>query len=425
MQWIQQKYPDLPRIDLVRAVHQELAAIEKQLRPGQRVAVAVGSRGIQELETVVRTVVQHLRGIGTQPFILPAMGSHGGATPEGQTAVLAEYGITAESLGVPIEASVEVQQIGLTPENVDVHCSVEALKADAIVLVNRIKPHTDFVGNLGSGILKMLVIGLGKRTGATCFHIAATRFGYEPMLRSLAKVILQTAPILCGIGLIEDQRHQIVRIASLPAEKLEATEESLFQEAKRLMPKLPFDDIDLLIIDRIGKNISGAGMDPNVTGRGVQGYLSSLDQRNLPAPRIKRVFVRDLTPETHGNAIGIGFADITTTRAVKAIDLRVTYVNALTSLTPQSVKIPIHFDTDREALTRVLESLALDRVEDARVVRILDTLTLENAQVSENFAPLWKLRRDLVTFGSPCEMAFDASDNLLPIDNFRSNHRHV
>jgi hypothetical protein len=412
---LKQTFPATPSLDLTQTVANELSTIRDRLKPGLRVAVAVGSRGITRLQEIVSSVVQSLKATGTEPFIIPAMGSHGGATPEGQTELLAEYGITEKALGIPIRASMEVERIGTTPEGVDVFCSVEAMAADGIVIVNRIKPHTDFSGRIGSGIIKMSVIGLGKRIGAANYHVASSRLGYEEMLRSISRVVLQTAPVLCGVAIVENQRHETARIAVLPRGEIERREEELFVEAKAFMPKLPFEDIDLLVIDRLGKNVSGSGIDPNVVGRGVHGYSSFLGQKNLPPPRIKRIFVRDLTPETHGNAIGIGFADITTTRVVDGMDRRVTYVNALTSLTPNGAKIPIHFDTDREALTMALNSLALADPSQARVVRIQDTLSLELIEISEGYSPEARKRSDLQVKTEPKEMRFDSADNLAPL----------
>jgi hypothetical protein len=415
---LRQKFSPTPPIDVARTVIRELAPVRSQLRPGMRVAVAVGSRGITNLQPIVRAVLETLQAAGAAPFIIPAMGSHGGATPEGQTALLAEYGISEPDLHVPIRAAMEVDRIGVTPEGIDVYCSVEALHADAIVIVNRIKPHTDFGGRIGSGVMKMMVIGLGKRIGAANYHVAASRLGYEQMLRSLARVVMRTAPILCGVAIIENQRHETARIARLDPGTAEAREEELFKEAKEQMPKLPFDDIDLLIVDRLGKNISGSGMDPNIIGRTVHGYLSLLGQRDQPPPRIKRIFVRDLTPETHGNAIGLGFADLTTSRLVQAMDRRVTYVNSLTSLTPNAAKIPIHFDTDHEALAMGLGSLGLPDVARAHVVRIQDTLSLETLEASEAYLPELANRSDLQIQSELQTMRFDSTANLAPLAEF-------
>src|SRR5438874_4464804 len=371
---VRQKFPASPPLDIPAVIQSEFKAqnVLARLNPGARIAVATGSRGITNIRNIVAAVLEVLRTAGAKPFILPAMGSHGGATPEGQVEVLASYGITEQSMGVPIRASMEVERVGQSAEGVEVFCSVEALRSDGIVLINRVKPHTDFQGTLGSGVVKMSVIGLGKRAGAAAGHAAATRLGYEHTLRSIARVVLRTAPILCGVAIVENQFHDTARIAVLKRDAIEESEKELLEEARRLMPRLPFDDIDLLIVDRIGKNISGSGMDPNVTGRWVHGYSTSLGSDNQASPMIRRIFVRDLTPATHGNAIGIGFADITTTRLVSAMDKQVTYINALTSLTPNGAKIPIHFDTDRECITHALASLASRDLDRAKVVRIAD-----------------------------------------------------
>src|SRR6266496_3626160 len=307
----------------------------------------------------------------------------------------------------------EVERLGCSADGVEVLCSVEALRSDGIVIVNRVKPHTDFTGTHGSGVMKMIVIGLGKRTGAATCHAAAARLGFERVIRGIARVTLSRAPILCGVAIVENQFHETARIAVLEPAEIEAREKELLEEARRLFPRLPFDDIDVLIVDRIGKNISGSGMDPNVTGRWVHGYSTSLADDNRQSPRIRRIFVRDLTPETHGNAIGVGFADITTTRLVNAMDKQVTYVNALTSLTPHGAKIPIHFDTDREAIAQALASLAIPDVRQAKVMRIADTLSLAELEVSQAYAKLVKQSAVLEILREPREMRFDALSNLL------------
>ncbi len=409
---LRQDFPPTPPIDVAATVQCELAPLIAQLRPGAKIAVGVGSRGITNLAAIVRVALETLRSAGAEPFILPAMGSHGGATPDGQRELLAEYGITETAMGSPIHATMEVEQVGVTEEGAPVFVSVEARRSDGILLINRVKPHTDFSSDtLGSGPLKMLVIGLGKRAGAAAFHIAASRLGHERMLRSIARVIVKTAPVLGGLGIVEDPHHQTARIAFLPTNKMETQEAGLFQEAKRLMPRLPFDAVDLLIVDRIGKNISGAGMDPNVILRGVQGYTSDLALLQQ-APVVRRIFVRDLTPETHGNAIGVGIADATTTRLVAEMDKNVTYINALTSLTPQCAKIPPCFETDREAIVRLLETLATGEPARAKVIRITDTLSLSHVEVSEAYLPELTGRSELSVMSTPTEMTFDSAGNL-------------
>src|SRR5436190_1649258 len=411
---VRQKFPVSPPLDIPAAVQQEFKAqnVLSRLPPGARIAVAVGSRGITHIKNVVAEVLAVLKTAGARPFIIPAMGSHGGATPEGQIGVLESYGITEQSMGVPIRASMEVERLGCSADGVEVFCSVEALRSDGIVIVNRVKPHTDFTGTHGSGVMKMIVIGLGKRTGAATCHGAAARLGFERVIRGIARVTLSRAPILCGVAIVENQFHETARIAVLKPAEIEAREKELLEEALQLMPRLPFDDIDVLIVDRLGKNVSGSGMDPNVTARWVHGYSTSLADDNRQSPRIRRIFVRDLTPETHGNAIGIGFADLTTTRLVNAIDKPVTYVNALTSLTPHGAKIPIHFDTDREAIGQALASLAIPDSHQAKVVRVADTLSLVNLEVSEAFENAVRERNDLETLGGLTDMQFDSADNL-------------
>lgn len=408
---VRQEFPRATSLDPESLVRTELQRAIPTLKSGARIAVAVGSRGISNLQTIVGASIQYLKALRTTPYIVPAMGSHGGATPEGQIALLAEYGITEKLMGVPIHAAMDVKCIGQIGDGIDVFCAVEALRADGVILINRIKPHTDFSGSLGSGILKMLVIGLGKRSGAANFHISASRFGYEQIIRASARVTLRTLPVLCGLAIVENQRHETARIEALLPAEIEARENELFCESARLMPKLPFADIDLLIVDRIGKNISGAGMDPNVVGRGVHGYTSMLSDRSTN-PVIRRLFVRELTPETHGNAIGIGMADFTTTRLVQSIDQQVTAINALTALTVQSAKIPIHFATDREAIERGLDSLALKQRSSAKVMRILDTLSLETLQISEAFFNDSPLPLNLKKISDPEEMRFDEDGNL-------------
>jgi hypothetical protein len=413
---VRQDFPRRPPLAIVATIAEEFAKLRPRLRPGARIAVGVGSRGIANLQAIVLAVLDQLRAAGARPFILPAMGSHGGATPEGQRAVLATYGITPEAMGVPIHDSLAVRQVGVSADGVPAFCSEEALNADGIVLINRVKPHTDFFSaTLGSGLMKMCVIGLGKQVGASAMHQAATRIGHERSIRGLAAVLLDSAPVLGGLAILENQFHETARLVVLPREEIVAGEPGLLAEARSLMPLLPFEEIDLLIVDRIGKNISGSGMDPNVINRPVLGYSSSLIRDGGSSPFIRRIFVRDLTPETHGNAIGIGLADVTTTRLVRGMDARVTSINALTAMTPQSAKIPIYFDSDREAIERTLASLALDDPRQARVARIADTLSLSEMDVSES---LWSDVRDqpaLSAVTEPQDPRFDADGNLIDL----------
>jgi Lactate racemase N-terminal domain len=385
------------------------------LRPGGRVAVAVGSRGIANLKTIVGAVIELLRAKGVEPYVVPAMGSHGGANSEGQAAVLAEYDITPEVLGIPLDASMDVECLGTTENGIDVFFSKAALEAEGIVVINRVKPHTDFYGNIGSGILKMMAIGLGKYQGAQACHAAASRLGHEAVIRAVARFVMAKVSILCGVAILEDQNHETADLKILTPASLEQEEERLFVKARSLLPKLPFDEIDLLVVDFIGKELSGAGIDPNVIGRSVHGYSSSLGRQEGVTTRIGRIFVRELTEATNGNATGIGLADFTTTRVAARINLATTYTNALTALVPLVAKIPIHFDSDREVLDRAIASLALSNTKLARIVRVASTLSLHKFQASEAYQDQICGRSDLVVTRAVHDMEFDRQGDLLPL----------
>ena len=409
---LRQLFPPRSPLDLASVLRPQLARLAVQ--PGQRIAVGVGSRGITNLREMVAEVIGHLQRLGAKPFIIPAMGSHGGATPEGQTTLLAEYGVTETDLGVPVCASLEVELVGKTAEGAEVFLSVEALKADGVIVVNRVKPHTDFTGDLGSGLLKMLAIGLGKRIGATSLHASASRYGHESVLLQAGRIALGRLPVVGGVAIVEDQRHQTALLEVLLPEVIEKREKELLIEARRLMGKLPFDDIDLLIVDRIGKNISGAGLDPNVVGRGVQGYSSATaDMKTKPV--IRRIFVADLTPETHGNAIGVGMADFTTARLARGMDAKATYINSITALSHQCAKLPMHFERDTDTLAAAFATLALPSGITPRVMHIKDTLNLETLAVSENFASELDSRADLARLGPSEELRFDSDARVVPI----------
>jgi hypothetical protein len=416
MMMVRQKYAATAPLDVPQVVRRELSRIADAIKPGMRIAVGTGSRGITNILPIVESTVQFVKELGAKPFIIPAMGSHGGATAEGQIEVLASYGVTEARLGVPIEASMDAVQIGTTESGWPVFFSVPARQADGILAINRVKPHTDFRSDtIGSGVLKMMVIGFGKRAGAANFHRTALHHGFEPVLRAMAGVILRSTPLLCGVAIVENQTHETAEIAVLPRDHMESGEAKLFARAKALMPKLPFDEIDLLIIDRIGKNISGSGMDPNIIGREVHGYSTSFEVQKKQSPIVRRLFVRDLTPETHGNAIGIGLADLTTTRLGRATDTNKTNINALTSLTPNCAKIPIQFESDREAISQALNTLGLANTSEAKVVRIADTLSLQRVSVSDAFTGDMRERTDLEVEAEPTDMCFDPSGNLLDL----------
>jgi hypothetical protein len=391
-----------------------VAALARAEVGGRRVGVGVGSRGIDALPLVVRAVVDWLRARGAHPVLFPAMGSHGGATAEGQVDLLRSLGVTAETAGAPIEPAMDVVELGETADGIPVFISRPALEADALVLINRVKPHTDFESpRLGSGLVKMSAIGLGKIEGAAACHKAAQTIGYERAISEASRVARSRLPLLAGVALLEDAHHRLARIEVVPAAEIDAREPALLAQARAWMPSLPFADIDVLIVDEIGKNISGAGMDTNVIGRGVDGKPFA-----AATGKARVIYARSLTPESHGNAVGIGLADVVSTRLVDAMDRRITYTNALSALTPSTVRIPLQFDTDAECLA-VAARLAGKDPEETRVVRIRSTLALGRFVASAAFAPEVAERKDLDLLAPPRPWPltpagdFDAKGDLL------------
>jgi hypothetical protein len=375
----------------------------------RRIAVGLGSRGIDRIAEVGRAVVAALEARGARPFVIPAMGSHGGGTAEGQVELLESFGITEESTGAPLRPSMDVVELGCTAAGEPVFTAREALESDGVVLVNRVKPHTDFESvRVGSGIIKMTAIGLGKVEGAAACHRAARRHGYEEAILAAARVVRSRVPLLAGVALVEDPHHRLARIEVLPAAEIEAREPALLAQARAWMPALPFAEIDVLILDEIGKNISGAGMDTNVVGRGVDG-MPFLAAR----ARARTIYVRGLTAESHGNAVGMGLADVVRSRVVEVMDSRATYTNALSAMTPATVRIPMHFDTDAECLKAVLRVSGADP-ERARIVRVRNTLALDRFVASEVYAAEVAARDDLTVVRPPRPWGLDAEGNFDP-----------
>ena len=309
------------------------------MRPGDTVAITAGSRGVANVATAVKATADYLKTIGAIPFVVPAMGSHGGATPEGQRSVLEHYGITEKTVGVPVKATMDVVELGKTELGLPVFLDRFAAEADYVVPLNRIKAHTDFNGSIESGLMKMMVIGLGKQQGANLYHRAFFQYGFENVIAAVGGFMLDTGKIAFGIGLLENAHEETAKAVAMPANQLLQTERQLLVEAKSLMGRLPFDELDLLIVDWVGKNISGTGMDTNVIGRMMQNF-----EPEPAKPAILRIFVRDLTEESDGNATGIGLADFTTTRLVNQFNRHATYMNGITALGPQKSKIPFYYD---------------------------------------------------------------------------------
>ncbi len=413
---VRQNFAASHAIDIRAAIEQQFEAsgIARGIAPGMKIAVGVGSRGIANLKQIVRATLDVLMRAGAEPFIVPAMGSHGGATPEGQAKLLSGYGVTPESMGVRFETSMDVRKIGTTPSGLDVVFSAPALEAAGIIAINRIKPHTDFHGSLGSGMQKMLAVGFGKHTGAANMHRAAVRVGHEKVIREFAGIIFGAVPVLGAVAILEDQRHQTTEIAVVSTEKIVSEEARLLEKARAMMPRLPMDEIDLLIVDKIGKELSGTGMDTNVIGREILGYSAALNSDDARSPRIFRIIVRDLTEQTNGNGIGVGLADFTTDRLVRHLDMKATYINALTSLGLPIAKLPIHFETDRETIQVATASLASAHPERLRVVRITDTLNIERMLVSEPCIEMMHKEPGVSVVSSAQPMQYDGDGNLLP-----------
>ena len=406
---VRQPFTPAADLDIEAIVEAGLAKIP--FKPGERIAITAGSRGIVNIARTIIAVVASLKKRGVLPFILPAMGSHGGATAEGQTEVIATWGITPETAGCPIVADMDVTRIGESIDGVAAYCSTPALRCDGIVVVNRIKPHTDFGGPYGSGLIKMMAIGLGKQIGASAIHQASARLGLARAIINVGKEVLAKAPIRCGVALVENALHQTAHVEVMAREQIDERERALFVLAEQSMGRLPIDNIDLLIVDQIGKDISGCGMDPNVIGRSIFGYSAALFETPTTRPIVRRIFVRDLTPDTHGNASGLGMADFTTRRLVDKIDWEVTLMNALTSLAVTSAKVPVCLQNDREIIGVALATLALPVPSQARVVRIRDTLSVETLELSEACLQDSAVR-DLAQVRPLGAMQFDPNGNL-------------
>ncbi len=390
--------------DIEGTVYREMEGlgIKGKIKKGDKIAIGVGSRGITNIGRITKQVVDYLKSLEASPFIIPAMGSHGGATAEGQLKVLESLGITQEYLGCPIYSSLEVIKVGESEEGVPVYLDKFASSADHIVIINRIKPHTLFHGEIESGLLKMMVIGLGKYEGALAAHRAALRLGTDSLLlKKMARVLLQNYPPLFGLAIIENVSGETAAIKALAGNEIESEEPKLLAYAREILPKLPFETLDLLIVDELGKDISGAGMDRNVTGRGI----------GISKPKILRIFVRDLSEKSYGNATGIGQADFTTTRLVNKIDREATYANSLTSMIPESAKIPVYFDTDREALQAALMTID-KKAQEVEAVWIKNTSCLTEFYVSESLLPKVRERENLSLESEPQPLQFDAEGNL-------------
>jgi hypothetical protein len=384
---------DFPEFHLVRmnfsrqAIEDVEAAVTRELErlipqsgicAGDRVAIGVGSRGIDRLETIVRTVCARLRQMGARPVIIPAMGSHGGATAEGQAAVLRRLNVTEASCGAPVVSSLAVEQVGTVFGEVPVFFSRDALALEHSIAVNRVKPHTKFIGPAESGILKMLCVGMGKHRGAIAYHTWAMKHGFYPLCKAMGQAIAQSANFRFGLAVVENAFDRVLTVAGVPAHRIPEEEERLNALAKAHLPRLPFRDLDVLVVGQIGKEISGAGMDPHVTGRALDLMESDFSE----ILNVKRIAVLNLSAHTGGNAIGLGIADIITEKVFQAMDYEATLMNALTSLSLRKAFIPVRMPNDRKAIQACFATIGPVPPADVRAVVIRDTMHLSEFWVS-------------------------------------------
>ena len=386
---------------------QELGRIKfnEKIKPGMQIAITVGSRGIDSLELIIKTVIQEVKKYGASPFIIAAMGSHGGATVEGQLKILKSYGITEEKMGAPVQASDEVIKLGKLKNGLPVFFNKIAYSADGIIAVNRIKVHTAFKSDIESGLCKMLAVGLGGHKGASLVHSLGVK-GLSSYMVEFAEVILQKAPILCGIGILENGYDKTYKLKAVDSYDFKKLDKTLLMECKKVLPRLPVLDIDLLVVKEIGKNISGTGMDTNIVGG-----ITEFSQNNFSPPKIKGIVLLDLTPESHGNAHGVGLATAITKKLYDKIDFQTTYTNSITSGFLNKSRIPMVFSTEKEAFNTCLGVLGNLPTLKPRIIIIKNTLKLDEMYVSESVWEEIKGRNNISSLDSWEELKFKGKGN--------------
>ena len=397
-----------PRIDDVAGeVHQQLEVlgIKNRVGLGESVAITVGSRGISKMREIVKAVVESLRQAGAEPLIIPAMGSHGGATAQGQRRVVESYGITEEYCGCPIRSSMETVVVCRAPEGFDVHFDRHAYEADHVLVINRVKPHTRFAGEIESGLMKMLLIGLGKHQGAIVYHRAIMDYNFGQIIRSVANKVLEECKILGGLAIVENAFDETALIEAVASEEFQQREKKLLLTARGWLPKLPFTNVDVLVVDEIGKDISGTGIDTNVVGR-------KDEEDGWQHPDVRRIVVRSLSEGTHGNATGIGLVDFVTQRVIDSIDLEATWVNCLTGGHVEVAKLPIYRATDRETLNSALTQIGLIEPSDARMLWIRNTKKLAELECSAPYLEEARSRDDLEILSDLHPLPFNEQGNL-------------
>ena len=407
---VRQNFPDRSIKDIPGEVRKQLAgsAFRAQLKPGSRVAIGVGSRGISNIATIVRAAVDFWKSEGFEPFIFPAMGSHGAATAEGQAEVLAHYGIHEATMGCPVLSSLEVVSLGKTADGIEAFMDHNAFTSDGVMLIGRVKWHTDFAGKIESGLFKMMAIGLGKFAGAQRYHTYAYRLGLEHVIRSVGRQVLSTGKIVGGLAILEDAHHNTAQLTAVPTPEMEQKEEELLALVKSWMGKVPVPALDILMLDEIGKPISGAGMDTKVVNRSVYGEANPWPD----TPMIERIYLRDLHPNSYGNAVGLGMADMIHDRLLEKVDWNPTRINSLTASSPQAIRTPIHFPTDRECLERLMPTVGKVDLADVTIGWMANSLDIARVKLSENLRPEIEKNPLLEITGAAESLEFDSEGNL-------------
>ena len=384
-----------------------MAGFASRVRPGARIALGVGSRGISNLATIAKAAVEFWKANGCSPFIFPAMGSHGAATAEGQADVLAHYGVHEATMGCPVVSALDVVSLGHTADGIEAFMDRNAYSSDGVMLIARVKWHTDFSGKIESGLFKMMALGLGKFAGAQRYHTYGYKLGMEHVIRAVGRQVLGSGKVLGGLAILEDAHHNTGQLTAVPSDNMEHQEEALLELVKSWMGKIPMP-LDILILDEIGKNISGAGMDTKVVNRSVYGESNPFAE----APRIERIFLRDLSSNSYGNAVGLGMADIVHDRLLAKVDWNPTRINSLTASSPSAIKTPVHFASDRECLERIAPTVGRLDLSKVTFGWIRNSLELAELKLSENL--MEEIRRNsLLEITGPAEpMEFDEEGNL-------------
>lgn len=409
---VHQHFPDRGIRDIPGAISRELAsaALDARLPAGSRVAIGVGSRGIANVAAIVRAAADFFKSRGFDPFIFPAMGSHGAATAQGQADVLAHFGIHEAAMGCPLISNLDVVPLGATGDGIETFMDKNAYSSAGVLLINRVKWHTDFAGKIESGLFKMMAIGLGKFAGAQRYHNYAYRLGLEHVIRTVGRQVLKSGKILGGLAVLEDANHRTAQLTAVRVDEMERKEEELLALAKSWMGRIPFP-LNILIVDEIGKNFSGAGMDTKVVNRGVNGEYNPWDT----APKFDRIFLRGLSEHSYGNGVGLGMADVVNDRLLAAIDWNPTRINSLTASTPAAIRTPVHYPSDRECLEKFWPTVGVMNQEDVTIGWIANSLELGIMRLTENLRGQIESAPNLEIVGEPEAFDFDSSGNLAPL----------